>query len=93
MTGTFTLPATPVYDTLAYRLVSVGQDGTGTSLLFGDNSWKELSSAEIDAKTFTITDPVVVGGTSYPVPTGRYRLDMRAAANNGATPAGNGTAV
>lgn len=79
--GTFTLPPNAVYDTLSYRLVSVGQDGTGTDLLFGASGWKELTSAEIDAKTITITDSVVVGSTSFPVPMGRYRLDMRATAN------------
>ncbi len=81
MTGTFTLPATPVYDTLSYRLVSVGQDGNGNTPLFGVDNWNELTSAQISAGTFTIPDPVVVGGTSVPVPTGRYRLDMRATAN------------
>ena len=81
LTGGFTLPANAVYTTLSYRLVSLGEDGTGTTPLFGASGWKDLTPAEIDAKTFTIPDPVVVGGTSFPVPTDRYRLEMRASAN------------
>ncbi|PRW20926.1 fibronectin type III domain-containing [Chlorella sorokiniana] len=81
LSGAFTLPTNAAYDKLSYRLISVGQDGTGNTPLFGVGIWKDLSGSEISAGTITIPDPVVVGGTSIPVPTGRYRLDMRATAN------------
>lgn len=68
MTGAFTWPASPdpTYDTLSYRLVPAA-GGSATV------DWTPLTSTEISARTLTIP------GTS--VPTGLYRLDMRATAN------------
>lgn len=88
MTGAFTLPANPCYDTLAYRLVNVNEAGADAAPLF--TGWKDLTASEVSASTFTIPDLIDVGGSNVAVPTGRYRLDMRAAANNGASPAGAG---
>ena len=87
LSGAFVLPAEPAYDTLAYRLVPIKPEGADGALLFGA-SWKDLTDAEISAGSFTIPDPVTVGGTSYAVPNGRYRLDMQASNNNGATAGG-----
>lgn len=86
--GSFTLPADPCYTTISYRLASLGDVGSGNEAGTAIMGWKELTAAEIAAGTFTIPDPVTVGASSVAVPTGRYRLDMRADAGNGATPAG-----
>lgn len=89
LAGTFTLPADPCYMTLSYRLAALGPvlpSGPGAPIM----DWKQLSAQEIAAGAFSIPDPVSVGGSSVTIPIGRYQLDMRADASNGAAPAGEG---
>lgn len=82
--GAFTLPADPSYSTLSYRVTAVG--ASSDSPIMG---WKALTPAEIAAGSFTVPDPVGVDGSSEPVPTGLYRIDMRATNTNGyPTPGG-----
>lgn len=68
MAGTFTLPASPVYDTLSYRLVPAA----GGVAVIG---WTPLSAQQIAAGTFSIPGTFVT--------TGLYHLEMKAATSRG----------
>ena len=88
LAGTFTLPADPCYMTLSYRLASLGPvlpSGPGAPIM----DWKQLTAEEIAEGAFSIPDPVTVGSSSVSIPIGRYQLDMRADASNGALPEGD----
>ena len=96
LTGASTWPdnVDPSYDTLAYRLVNVNENGNDASLVLGANAWKVLAASDITESSgtfsFNIPDTISVGGGS-PVTVaspGRYRLDMHVATNNGAAAAG-----
>lgn len=96
LSGAFTWPENvdPSYDTLAYRLVNVDENGNDGSLVLGANAWKVLAASDITESSgtfsFNIPDTISVGGGS-PVTVaspGRYRLDMQVATNNGAAAAG-----
>lgn len=69
----FTLPPDPSYDRLYWRLVDTSDNEIVT--------WQQLGADDVAALSFDVS------ASAYGLPTGLYRVDMRAEVDSGGAPA------